>query len=428
VRNLSATLLGDVYDSIGDLPGAMKARTTILETGKRYLDELSQETAGDQKLMEELGSAYRKLGDMQGGQNSTASAGDSKSALESYRKSIALLEGVIKADPNNYHAGVTLTKTLVVEAQLLLFTKGPAAALESATRAVTLGESLSKGFHSDYERMQTLSVGYWGLGQVLLGVQKPAEGMAAIAKMLAINEQYTNAHPDDVTGLRFLRNNYGNAANVVDPRMTPQQTYVRALELSRKSIAVGEKLLAKDPTAPEHVVRLAEIRVNYADTLYGGGDYAAALEMYRLAAPVLNETAEKEGDARARLAQATNASGLASALAKTGDTAAAIPLFAAAERTFTELLEQDPENLLVGFNRAQLQIRRGQAYAEVAQQTAPGAQYDYWRKARASLEAGIAGMQKVNAQYPLNSDEMIFLNSGIKALALTNAALARGAR
>ncbi|MFL6620568.1 MAG: protein kinase domain-containing protein [Povalibacter sp.] len=423
VRNLAATMLGEVYDSIRDLPGAVEARTTILETGKQYLDDLSKETLGDQKLMEELGSAYRKLGDLQGGQNSASSNGDSKSALVSYRKSIALLEGVVKADPGNTHAAVTLAKSLIVEARLLLYTKGPAAALESATRAVTLAESSSAGFRDDFDRMQTLSVCYWTLGDVLLGVVKPDEGMRAYARMLATNEQYSNAHPDDIAGLRILRNNYGNAAQAVDPRMTPQQTHARTLELNRKSITVGETLLQKDPTAPEHAVRLAEIRTNYADALYGGGDYATALTMYRLAAPVLDETARREGDARARLAQATNHCGLASALAKTGDTSAAIAMFAGAERTFTELLAQDPENLMVRFNLAVLEIHRGEMYADLAQKAARGARLDHWRNARASLDSGVARMQKVDAQYPLNGDERVMLDAGVKALARTDAAI-----
>jgi hypothetical protein len=78
---------------------------------------------------------------------------------------------------------------------------------------------------------------------------------------------------------------------------------------------------------------------------------------------------------------------------------------------------------MVRFNLAVLEIHRGEMYADLAQKAARGAQLDHWRNARASLDSGVARMQKVDAQYPLDSDERVMLDAGVKALARTHAAI-----
>ncbi|HET9446747.1 MAG TPA: protein kinase [Steroidobacteraceae bacterium] len=424
VRTLASTLVSDLYDEVVDLPGAMKARTRILETGQRYLDELAKESGDDRKLQEELAVAYRKLADLQGGQNGN-STGDSKSALESYRKSIALLESVVAAEPGNQSARVALAKSLILEARLLLFTKGPDAALALAQRSVTLSETAREGYSSDFDRTNTLVVSYWTLGDILLGLKKTDQGMAAYAKMVAVSEEFSTEHPDHVDGLKLLRNGYGNAATAVDPRLTPEESFARMSDLTRKSIAVSEALLAKDPASPEHLTRLAEIRFNYADALRTAGDPQTSIPLYRLAAPQLAKAAEDKTDARAQLAKALNDTGLAEALVRSGDTKEAFALYDDAGRALDALLQRDADNLFTHYAVAQLDIYRGAMYAQLARQSSSrGAQLDYWRKAEASLDQGVARMTKVNEQYPLSGAEKFAMDFGIETLANAKAAIA----
>lgn len=425
VRNLANTMLSDVYNEIDVLPGAMNARIKLAQTAQRYLDELSKEAAGDGQLQVELAIAYRKLGDIQGGPD-IPGGGDSKSALESYSKSVALLEQLLGADPTNERARVALAKSLIYQSRVLLQTKGPETVLAPARRVVELSESAHAGYSGDYERLQTLLNAYHLLADVLSALQKPEEAMPAYEKMVAVNEQYSAAHPDDVLGWKLLRNAYANASIAVDPRLSKQATFDRMSGLMNKSLAVTERLLAKEPDSPEHLTRLAEQRLNIADAQVTVGDYRAAVEMYRLAAPRLAKAAEDKADARAQLALAMCDAGLGGSLAKTGDAAAAAPLLAGAERRLTELLRQDPENITKRYVLAQVEIFRGEMYMQLAGQPATrSAQLDYLRKARASLDPGVERMRNVNEQYPLSGGELAVMDGGIAALAKVDAELAR---
>jgi serine/threonine protein kinase len=417
VRNLANTMLSDVYGEIDALPGAMNARAKLAQTAQRYLDELSKE-ANDAGLQADLANAYRKLGDIQGGVN-LPGGGDSKSALDSYAKSVALLESVIAADPQDQRARIGLAKSLLLHSRVLLNTKGPGQVLTPTQRAVALAESAHEGYASDYERLQVVSATYFLLADVFAGLQRPEDAMPAYDKMIAVNEEYSAAHPDDIRGLKLLRNAYTNAAIAVDLRLSKEATFDRMIGMMRKSLTVSETLLAKEPDSPEHLTRLAEQRLNMGDGFYNVGNYQAALAMYRLAAPVLAKAATQDkGDARAQLALAMSDAGLAGSLAKTGDTAAAIPLFASAERSLTELLRKDPENMSTRFMLAHVEIFRGEMFVQLAGQSpSREARLEYWRKATASLDPGVARIKKINEQMPLAGAEKVVMDVGIAAQA-----------
>ena len=95
VRSLAGKLIG-FHDEIKDLPGSLKARESLVKTSLEYLDTLYKEAGSDTALQEELGVAYRKVGDIQGNAFDS-NRGDPKAALVSYGKSNALLEPLHQA-------------------------------------------------------------------------------------------------------------------------------------------------------------------------------------------------------------------------------------------------------------------------------------------------------------------------------------------
>lgn len=423
VRKLANSLLTDLYDEIDALPGGMKARTRLAQTAEQYLDVLSREPGSDNELKAELATAWRKLGDIHGGQNSPG-GGNTRRALESYEKSVALLEDVIAADPANQRARAGLAKSLILQARVLLVTQGQESALAPARRGAELAQSAPDGFGSPHDRANVLAVSYQSLAEIYTALDKPVEAMAMCEQLVSIAEAFSSAHADDVAALKILRNAYANSAIVVDPRLSADETLERTLGLMRKSLLVSERLLQIEPDSVEHLTRLAEQRLNLGDSFHNAKKYREAIEMFRLAAPVLAKAAEDEGDARARLALGMANSGLASSLGRTGDPVAALPLFAAAERSFRALLREDTDNLITQYQLAQLEIRRGVMYAQLAEQPAGrAAQTENWRKAIAALDPGIARMQKVNEKYPLAGDERIDWDIGAASLARAQAAV-----
>jgi len=100
VRAIANSSLFDIYDSIGDFPGATRTRLLIASRAQQYLDALAHDRSSDLALRRELATAYLRLGDILG-RPSWPNLGDNAGALANYRKSQALLEGIAAARRND---------------------------------------------------------------------------------------------------------------------------------------------------------------------------------------------------------------------------------------------------------------------------------------------------------------------------------------
>jgi len=416
VRKLANTMLTDIFDQINALPGAMNARKSLARTAQQYLDELTAESTGDHQLQIELATAWRKLADTQGGAN-LPNGGDPALALKSYDKSIALLDRVVHEQPSNQSARTELATGLVLHSRILLSTKGPESALPSAQRASQIAESI-QSFESDYKRMQVLSSIYYLLADIYLPLNRADEAMPLYEKMIAICENYTAAHPEDLNGLKLLRNAYHNAAIAVNPRLTPSQAFDRMTVLMSKSLTVTDRLLAKQPGSVEHLARQAEQLAALGTTYFNVGQYRQAVEFYRRAAPTLARGALEVSDARARLVYAMNEGNLAAALVKSGDLEEAGKSLDTADPIFRQLLQGDSDNLYTRYALGQSEVYRGEMHVTLAARTRDvDARAGYLRQARASLESGVARLKKVDEQYPLAGEERAPLTVGLALLA-----------
>jgi len=93
VRQLANAVVFKYHDAIAELPGSTKVREMLVKDALRYLDKLSQESAGDRSLQRELALAYLKVGNVQG-RIYDANLGDVTGAITSYRKAIVLFEAL----------------------------------------------------------------------------------------------------------------------------------------------------------------------------------------------------------------------------------------------------------------------------------------------------------------------------------------------
>ena len=93
VRTLANTFIFDVYDSIKGLAGATPAIQQLIDTALSYLEKLesSGDIAKDDPLWLEIGSAYLRLGDVQGNPAEN-NLGDPDAATASYQKSLEIYQ------------------------------------------------------------------------------------------------------------------------------------------------------------------------------------------------------------------------------------------------------------------------------------------------------------------------------------------------
>jgi serine/threonine protein kinase len=98
VRKLANNVVFKYHDRIAALPGATETREMLVKDAIEYLDNLSEDAADNPALAEELALAYLKIGNVQG-ETYRANLGDSASALASYRKSLDILETLVREHP-----------------------------------------------------------------------------------------------------------------------------------------------------------------------------------------------------------------------------------------------------------------------------------------------------------------------------------------
>ena len=93
VRSLAHAVVFDLHDAIARLPGSTSARELLVRHALGYLDALASESARNTPLQMELAGTCERVGDVQGMPYS-ANLGDTKGALASYRKALAIAEDV----------------------------------------------------------------------------------------------------------------------------------------------------------------------------------------------------------------------------------------------------------------------------------------------------------------------------------------------
>jgi eukaryotic-like serine/threonine-protein kinase len=141
VRRVANALIFEYHDAIKDLPGATPVRERLVRDALNYLNELVQEAGGDSSLQRELALAYRKVAEVQGGL-SGGSLGDTSGAIESHQKSLAILDGVLAAQPTYARARWDVAEGTLQLANLLGMTANTGEALVQARRSLGLYEPL----------------------------------------------------------------------------------------------------------------------------------------------------------------------------------------------------------------------------------------------------------------------------------------------
>jgi tetratricopeptide (TPR) repeat protein len=134
VRRLAHFVIFDMHDAVAPLPGSTPVRKLLVAQGLQYLDELARDAPGDPQLQLELAASYLRLGDASG-LMTEANLGDTKGAIDAYRKALDLLEPLRRSDPVN----PAMVRTLAAAYQHLADVeqhRDPAAAMAAAEKLI----------------------------------------------------------------------------------------------------------------------------------------------------------------------------------------------------------------------------------------------------------------------------------------------------
>ena len=425
VRTLAKTMLFDLHDEMAKDASSLKSRELLVKTSLEYLDALYKQGGADAQLQEELATAYLKVASIQGS-DTEANRGDFAAALQSYARAIALLTPLLAAEPGNHRTGWALAGAYVEQASLLMVGRGPKHARAAADQGVALTETFAPAIADEAERMIRLRTAYVVQARVLGFMGLPIEAMRSYDKMIAVSENYWHAHPDDERAFVALTNAYNNSALVDDPRLSESANYERMLELLRKSRWAIEKLLTFKPDSAEYQARLSGAHLNTGNVLYARGQYEEALRLYQLALPVAVKAAQDTDNINAQYTRGLFETKLSQALLKTGRIDEARALLLSSGKILRTVLEHDGSlrtEYAVGVNA----VRLGELYAQLAETSRAGreTQLGLWREAQATLQRGVASLQKVSDNAALQIIDKAPLRDGAAALARADAALVK---
>ncbi len=268
VRRLTNSYLFEIHDAIHDLPGATAARRLIVTRALEYLDRLAADAGGDHTLQLELADAYLKVGDVQGKPYSP-NLGDSSGALRSYAKAAEIAAPLAAAE---HGAAASARRVLsqacgslgAVESRRSDWT----AATKDYRRALDLAEGVLRADPARREEWErTVVADDIGLGDVLISAHRfqpdvgaQREALVFFRRALPLAEHLAAANPKDQFPLARICSRLASVQTDIGAAEQDRAAYTGAAQFHRRTVALDEAMLAREPES-------SALRRNLADEL-----------------------------------------------------------------------------------------------------------------------------------------------------------------
>jgi non-specific serine/threonine protein kinase/serine/threonine-protein kinase len=449
LRQLTAYFL-EFHDVIENVPGATPARQKLMERTAESLDRLAREAAGDASLQQDLATAYLKVGDVRG-RPGYANLGDKDGALESYRRSLAIREALLKADPGSvqvrrdqaathdrvgdllrttgdtagamrsYQSSLALRQALAAAApegqaqsdlatsyqrigDVLAMTGDRAGALNNQRQALAIFERAAAGSPNDPHARRDLFIGHVKMGDRLGAGGDLAAALDQYRQALPVASALAAAEPDNAKAKRELAVCHDKVGNI----LAATKNLEGALESYRQAFTIREKLSLADPLNVEARRDLATSHVKIGETLVKMGMTAKALQPYQAALEIDRAMAARDGkNAQHQLDCAYDYEKVGDLLAATGDLNASISQHLEAERLRKEASIKDPENEEVRRDWAGSQARLGELHATLAEKASvlSDKRAALWQEARNWYRMSADRWGELRARHALSESE-----------------------
>jgi eukaryotic-like serine/threonine-protein kinase len=410
VRKLANTLLFELHDEIETLRGATKARDLLVSTSLEYLNALAKESGTDRALQEELGIAYKKVGDIQGKRHE-ANTGDPQGALHSYAQAIALLEPIVATNSADYRAIENLANSYLDRARISMVTGDVKGGIAEVAKGVAQFEALLAAKPNDQAILFGVGEAFSAQAEVLYSDGKVNDAIAYADKAIAVGEQLRRLDANSLDAAISLSAAYSNGGNYLDTSLSTEEQFKRAKGLYEKALVVDQELVSNNSSNFRFRRSLARTQLNMGILLYDHQDFVQALHLFQLAQPGFAAVATDKNNMRAQFELALAESYLADGLLSVGKLSDAQALL---EKNVSILqsMVQRGGTTQIEFVLGRLNVALGSLYSQKASDTklSRDLQLKNWRTASKWLDEGLVRLQKIASGAALDPSEVAVLD------------------
>ena len=409
VRKLANSFIFDVHDNIVDLPGSTRARETLVKTALEYLNSLAQEASDDPALQRELALAYLKVGDVQGNPTN-ANLGDTAGALASYRKGLAIAEGLVTKHPADDQARRSLALIHEKLADLQGWTGDLASAVESARKSLELFKSLAEVDLRNVMARQSLAISHIKLGDILGNPRFPNTGdrTGALAQYRMSLAHWQAMHAADATNIT-TRRYLAMAHERIGIMLQEEGSFAEALESYQQTLVTRESL-ARDHSTNADVRR--DLAVSYekiADIQLLTGDTTSALMNFRRSLAIFEAlSAADPNNALASRSVAISYEKMGDVALRMGDAAESLNMYRKSLGIREMLSAADPSSVQLRRDLARSYSQLGSAYAALGSGagTAAGQRAERLRQSVTNYEKSLSLWIDLRNRGLLKGDEL----------------------
>jgi len=263
------------FPNLGDLPTALESyrRTVAL------YEELIKAAPENEKYQSGYATNLHFFGMLQ------TVTGDSKGAISNGRKAVSIFEKLIAARPNNAKYETHLMSALIFMRYPLIEEGQTSEAVENARRVIRTMEKMSAEDPKNAFARRSLSVSYNSLGICLLKGGKPQEAIENHRRSLSIVEELSATDPDNGENLRDVSM---TRQFLAEAQMATGENEA-ALNNFRQSVSFLEERLKPGADSIQIKDDLAVCLIGIGKLLAAKGDFNEAAEHFRRALPLAEE-------------------------------------------------------------------------------------------------------------------------------------------
>jgi tetratricopeptide (TPR) repeat protein/predicted Ser/Thr protein kinase len=370
VEKLAHSVMFEFNDAIEKLPGSTAARELLVRRALEYLENLSQESAGDPRLAREIALGYSRIGEVQGN-SGVSNLGKVSAALVSHRKAEAILARLLASSPSDDALRLDYLRASNALARAYSAAGDAPRARVLSEKNLVLASAALRAHRNDSDFLYVMMVAQSTAADLLTNQKKYADAIPIREDILALEQRMVEAKPADSAAranLALAHKRLGALYGVVKRYQESRREYEQARVIDESLQTGGGPRAQLDLSFDYSDLGWVTVRL---------GDQSAALAFYRKAQALRKPAAEADpNDHRAAVALASITSRVANQLRRTHDLPAAVEEWQRAIALWKQLADRPGAPLSDASELADAHDERADVYIEVKSFPRAAAEYE----------------------------------------------------